>query len=198
MATGEQLLSLLRAMRRALDDGDLASLRKTSTSAVEITAMDDGEDTFYIALIAHMLSKLLSRSHYWDLKQKKRFAKTALRKVDKCVTAVEKQDMQAYSKTVRDIVSDMRDLEVTDPRYVNDVEAKARTKLASRLYAQGFSLSRAVAITGASKRDLQAYSGRTLIADRTGKTKTLEERLKHLRELFSSPIIADGNGAWSC
>ena len=198
MATGEQLLSLLRAMRRALEEMDLSALRKTSASAVEVTAMDDGEDTFNIALISHVLSKLLSKSHCWDMKRKKRFIQATLVKVDKCISSVEGNDLQSYSKSMKDILNVMRELESTDKRYIGDLEDKARVKLASRLYAQGFSLSRAVAITGASKRDLQAYTGRTLIADRSGKTKPLDERLRHLRELFSSTMLADGNGAWSC
>jgi len=198
MATGEQLLSLLRAMRRALEEMDLSALRKTSASAVEVTAMDDGEDTFNIALISHVLSKLLSKSHCWDMKRKKRFIQATLVKVDKCISSVEGNDLQSYSKSMKDILNVMRELESTDKRYIGDLEDKARVKLASRLYAQGFSLSRAVAITGASKRDLQAYTGRTLIADRSGKTKPLDERLKALRQLFSSTMLADGNGAWSC
>jgi hypothetical protein len=198
MATSEQLLGPLRALRKALGKKDVAALRKVGSSAIEMTAVDDGEDTFYLALVAHMLSKLISKSHYWHLKEKRNFIAATLKKVEKCVKATEKNNLPTYSKMIKEIVRDMRELELTDPRYVHDLETKTRTKLASRLYAQGFSLSRAVAVTGTHKRDLLVYSGRTLIPDRSGKTKTLNERLKHMRKLFSSTVLLDGSETWSC
>jgi len=198
MATCEQLANLLGRVRKALEDGDVAGLRKVSVAAIEATAMDDGEDTLLVAIIAYMLSKLISKTHYWKAKERKCFIQSTVRKMDRCIAAVGKADIHAYRKAMGRIMMGMRELELSDPRYVSDLEAKTRTKLASRLYAQGFSLSRAVALTGAHKQDLMILAGRTLIPDRSGKTMPLKERLKKVRELFAQTTLPDGDEAWTC
>jgi len=198
MATYEQLAELLGRARGALGEGEVAGLRKVSIAAIEVTAIDDGEDTLLIAIITYMLSKLISKAHYWEAKRRKRFIQSTLKKIDKCIAAVGKCNIHAYRKVMRGIMTDIRELELTDPRYVSDLEAKTRTKLASRLYAQGFSLSRAVALTGAHKQDLMAFAGRTLIPDRSGKSKPLKERLKKVRELFAQATLSDSERTWTC
>jgi len=185
MATIEVLLPSVKALRKALEDRDIAALRKISNSAIDSTAMENGEESFLTALVSYMLSKLITKTHYWGIKEKAKFIGAVLKKLDKCVESLEQGDSKPYLNTMQQVIEEMRALELADPRYVQNFEMKARTKLASRLYAQGFSLSLAAALTGAHKRDLMQFSGRTLIADHTEKTKSMEERLSHVRRLFS-------------
>jgi hypothetical protein len=199
MATDVQLLELLRKLRSALSCGDIAGLRKLSSEATEATALEDGDDTFYIALSSYMLSKLIAKSRYWSAREKKRFLKATAAKVGKCERDVSAGRMRAYATGIRGIVSDMRRLESADARFVSGLESKSRVKLASKLYAQGFSLGKAASIAAAHKRDLLSYSGRTLIADRSGRTKPLSERLKSARRHFSPPESGvPGDWSWVC
>jgi len=184
MATTDGLLGSLKTLRKALEGRDIPALRRISNSAIDTSAVDDGEDSFLLSLVSYMLSKLITKTHYWGIKEKSKFIGGVLKKMDRGVEALEGGDEAAYQRALRDAIGEMRSLELSDPRYVHNLEMKSRTKLASRLYAQGFSLSRAVAITGAHKRDLLMFTGRTLIADRTARTKTMEERLEHVRRIF--------------
>lgn len=184
MATA-QLLSSLRAMKKAVKERDAEALRRISTAAIETSAVKDGENFFLLALIAYMLSKMMIKAHYWDVKEKNRFLNGEALNIERCALNIEKGNEKGYRQCAQRILRELKELEHIDPRYVHDLETKARTKLAARLYAQGFSLSRAAELTGAHKRDLLAYAGRTLMADRTRKTKSMAERLKHVRKIFS-------------
>ncbi len=184
MATTEELLSPLKALRKALEERDISALRRLSNSAIDSSAFGDGDDFFLLALTSYMLAKLITKTHYWGIKEKARFISGVLKKLDSSIPALEQGDAGAYEQAMQQLINEMRSLELSDPRFVHNLEMKARTKLASQLYAQGFSLSRAVAITGTHKRDLLQFTGRTLIADRTGRTKTMEARLEHVRRIF--------------
>ncbi|MDD5317596.1 MAG: hypothetical protein PHF51_02565 [Candidatus ainarchaeum sp.] len=198
MATAGQLSELLHDLRSAVSGLDVAGLRRVSRAAADATALDDGEETFNVALVSYMLSKLLSKQHYWDVRGKRRFMRAALEKIAACEELVKRGKTRQYLKKMHGVIEDMRRLELADERFVNGLEAKGRTKLAARLYAQGFSLSKAVALTSAHKRDLLAYSGRTLMADRSGRTMPLEERLKGARKVFPGHCVPEDEGIWFC
>jgi hypothetical protein len=90
-------------------------------------------------------------------------------------------DATAY---INSISQDLIAFDSEDRRYVHSLFNKARLKFATYLYAQGFSLSNAVALTETNKSAVLSYSGKTLMHDRVGKTKSIEERLKHVRKVF--------------
>lgn len=187
----------MRSLREAVAADDVAGLRKASTAAADATALDDGEETFCVALVSYVLSKLISKQHYWDIREKRRFMRGVQRKVAACEAAVAKGRMRAYMRGMHEILSGMRRLELADARFVSGLESKGRTKLAARLYARGFSLSKAVSLTSTNKRDLLAYSGRTLMVDRSGRTKPLSERLRGARAVFSREGEPKETG-WVC
>ncbi|VVC71706.1 Uncharacterised protein [uncultured archaeon] len=198
MATGEQLSELLEGLRCALASLDVAGLRRVSTAATDATALDDGEETFNIALVSYMLSKLLSKQHYWDIREKRRFMRATQAKIASSKELARRGKIKLYLRKMHEILADMRRLELADERFVSGLESKGRTKLAARLYAQGFSLSKAVSLTSAHKRDLLAYSGRTLMSDRSGRTMALDERLRRARKVFPGSCVPEDEGAWFC
>ena len=184
MATVNQLSSALKALRKALKERDIAGMRKLSGSTIRVSAIGDGEDFFYVALASYMLSKIITKSHYFRQTGRGEFIDKVLDIIDRALVGLEKSRPDIYGRRIRQIIMEMRELEHGEQRYVHGLEAKARTKLASDLYAEGFSAGRAAEITGAHKRDIIQFSGRTLIADRTAQTKKVSERLSHVRSIF--------------
>ena len=185
MATTQQLANALKALRKALKDRDIAALRRISHYTIGMAAIDNGEDIFYVSLAAYMLAKLITKSHYFRHQGRNEFIAKMIDIIDKALEGLENSRPDIYGRRIRQMIMEMREHEIEDPRYVHDLETKSRTKLATLLYAQGFSLSRAAEITGTHKRDLLQFAGRTLMADRVGRTKPMAERLSHVRTLFS-------------
>ena len=74
--------------------------------------------------------------------------------------------------------------EASDRRFITDMLSKAKLKVASTLYAQGFSLGNASEITGVEKREIQSYAGGTMMFDRVKPEKTMVQRLKILMKIF--------------
>ena len=83
------------------------------------------------------------------------------------------------------ILSSMEKLDEEDRRFVKGILQKAKLKIASTLYAQGISLGNASEIAGADKRELLLYAGQTMMFDRLHEKKSMEERMKELRGIFS-------------
>ena len=65
-----------------------------------------------------------------------------------------------------DIIRDIAKIDESLGNYVQDVIEKARVKQASRIYAMGLSVDKAVGLTGADKFQLMSYIGGTTIHDR--------------------------------
>lgn len=197
MAEASQLLEIVRAIRAEFSAVDVSGLRRSSTRAIEACALDDGEETFLASLISYMLSKLLSKPQYWSAGEKSRFNRAMSARLGACEQALAQSDVKKYSTCAKGVLNAMRELELADPRFVHDLEARARTKLAARLYAQGFSLGLAAEITSVHKTDLLSYSGRTLMTDRSGRTKGISERLASSRQIFSETRVRDA-ADWTC
>lgn len=185
MATTHQIASALKALRKALKERDIAALRKLSGSTIRMAALENGEEIFYVSLAEYMLSKLITKGHYFREKGRQEFIEKVLGIIDAALVGLEGGRQDIYGRRIWQIITEMRQLESEEQRYVHGLETKSRTKLGSNLYAEGFSLSRAAEITGADKRDIMQFSGKTLMSDRVGRTKLMKERVEHVRKLFS-------------
>jgi len=180
------LLESLQALGEGLGERDVTALRRLSKNVIKKMAIEDGVDMLNVALVSYLFSKLLTKTHYWPSGQKKEFVSSSLKRVNKCIKAASKNDIRVLRRNLIRLLTDIRGLDLANPRYVQDTEKRARIKFASTLYAQGFSLSSAAAMAGIHKQGVLKYVGRTLIADRSGRTDvTMEDRLENVRKLFT-------------
>lgn len=174
----------LKEMLEALMAGELSQLKKISDRCISSFALEEDPWLLEIAIISYVLAKVLEKPRYWDKKIKKEFVEKVRERLKSAVKSLEEnrlEDMKGYLKSISD---DLKAFDTEDKRYVSSLFHKARLRSASYLYAQGFSLSSAIALTGTNKSDVLSYSGKTLMHDRAGKTKSIEERLKNVRKLF--------------
>lgn len=174
----------LKETLNALMSNELSQLKKISDRCVSSFALGEDKDLLEIAMLSYVLAKVLEKPRYWDKKIKRDFVEKVeenLRNADASLGDNRLEDMRVCIKSIED---DLKAFDTEDRRYVSGLFHKARLRLASYLYAQGFSLSNAIALTGTTKSDVLGYSGKTLMHDRVGKTKSIEERLKNVRKIF--------------
>ena len=174
----------LKEMLSALMTSELSALKKISDRCISSFALEEQPDLLEVAITSYVLAKVLEKPRYWDKKIKREFVERVQESLQNAISSLDEnrpEDMRAYLKSIED---DLKAFDTEDRRYIGSLFHKARLRFASYLYAQGFSLSNAIALTGTSKSDVLDYSGKTLMHDRVGKTKSIEERLKNVRKIF--------------
>ena len=169
----------------ALRNHDVRAMRKINSRCIGETALRFQQPTYNYALITYVLAKVLSKPRYFQHGR----GKEILSSVDKLLRAGEaaakEADYATLLSTQGKILSSMEKMDDEDRRFVKGILQKARLKIASTLYAQGISLGNASDITGADKREVLLYAGQTMMFDRLKEKKSIEGRMKELREIFS-------------
>ena len=169
----------------ALRNHDVRAMRKINSRCIGETALRFQQPTYNYALVTYVLAKILSKPRY--LKHEK--ARSSLVAVNNLLRSCEAQAKAAEYDTLvltqGRILSAMERVDDQDRRFVKGILQKARLKIASTLYAQGISLGNASEITGSDKRELMLYAGQTMMFDRLHEKKSIEGRMKELREIFT-------------
>ena len=178
------LAETLVELSDSLEERDVHALRKLSNRCLDRVSLEGNQAFLKPAVLAYAFAKVIAKPHYWRGRSQSVFFTNALRKIDSAAEVAGKDEAAALA-VLMEVEEMLRELDVRDRRFVGDVIEKARLKTASTLYAQGFSLDRAVEMTGADKRGLVKYIGKTMMFDRTESSKTMEERLRALRNILS-------------
>jgi hypothetical protein len=174
----------LKEMLNALMTNEISQLKKISDRCISSFALGEEHDLLDIAIISYVLAKVLEKPRYWDKKIKREFVEKVHESLHNAVASLEESRLDDMREYLKSISEDLKAFDTEDRRYVGSLFHKARLRFASYLYAQGFSLSNAIALTGTNKSDVLEYSGQTLMHDRAGKTKSIAERLKNVRKIF--------------
>jgi len=178
------LFEAVSEIHEAFKKRDITHLRKASNKCAASTAVEENKEMLNLALISYALAKMLEKPHYLDYKKKDEFTRAVSEKLSECVSHAKEGRISEFNATLNDARALMETIDTRKTRYVRNILEKARTKVASTLYAQGFSLTSAVEFAGADKREVVNYIGKTLMFDRAGKTKSMVERLKDVRKIF--------------
>lgn len=174
----------LKEMLNALMTNELSQLKKISDRCISSFALGEEKDLLEVAIVSYVLAKVLEKPRYWDKKIKREFVERVEENLHNAVASIDENrpdDMRTYLSSIS---NDLKAFDTEDKRYIQSIFNKARLRFASYLYAQGFSLGNAIALTGTTKSAVMSYSGKTLMHDRAGKTKSIEERLKNARKIF--------------
>lgn len=170
---------------RALSDRDVRAMRKINDRCIEETALKFEQPTYYFALISYVLSKIISKPRYFKQKKAKESLSSLSLMLRLCESQAKNADYAGLTATQNKVLSSIEKMDERDRRFVKSILTKGRLKIASTLYAQGISLGNAAEMTGTDKREVLLYAGQTMMFDRLHEKKTMEERMKDLREIFS-------------
>ena len=176
----EAVIEIFEAFNRR----DIKELRKISNKCTNSLVLAEERGMLGLSVISYALAKMLEKPRYGKSDKWDEFASNTQKKLRECSVYAKEGKTSEFKACVEELEKGMQETEDRDKRYVRDLLYKARIKIASTLYAQGFSLGSAAELTGASERDIASYAGKTMIFDRAGRTKSIGERLEGVRKLF--------------
>ena len=169
----------------ALRNHDVRAMRKINNRCVEETALRFQQPTYNYALITYVLAKILSKPRYFRQGRGKELISTVDKLLRTCEGLAKTAEYASLVACQGKILASMEKLDEEDRRFVKGILQKAKLKIASTLYAQGISLGNSSEIAGADKRELLLYAGQTMMFDRLHEKKSMDQRMKELREIFS-------------
>jgi hypothetical protein len=179
-ATYKATEEIFQAFRR----GDIKALRKLSNSCAESMATEDEEGMFSLSMISYVLGKIIEKPRYLSFEKRDEFYSFVENKLSSASEYAKEGDKEGLIASCGELVKYLGEYDERHSHYVRGLFDKAKLKIAARLYAQGFSLSYVVSITGANTNEVLKYIGQTLMFDRVGRTKSVEERLYNARKIF--------------
>ncbi|MFA5106061.1 MAG: hypothetical protein WC506_03815 [Candidatus Micrarchaeia archaeon] len=177
---------LLAELYSAFRDKDIRELRRINDKSASSIAVEFDQSIYDISILSYILAKLVSKPRFWSNPD----SKANLTKVRAILREASEQsrrgDTTAVAGSLQAAFSQIRKIESADRRFISDFEQKAKLKLASTLYAQGFSLGNAANVTGVEKREILSYAGKTMMFDRLKSELAMGERLKRIRKIFKA------------
>jgi hypothetical protein len=168
----------------AFQKKDVRLLRKINDRCIESIGMEFDSDTYNLAILSYVLSKILSKPRYFQKQGIADFLASIRDSLAECSSWAKKENERAFSASMKKTFKTIERLDSRDRRFVIKLQEKAKLKVASTLYAQGFSLGQASELTGIEKREILAYAGQTMMFDRVKEEKTIHDRLKVVRKIF--------------
>lgn len=169
----------------ALEKYDVRSMRKINDRCIEETAIRFQEPTYLFALISYVLSKILTKPRYLTAPNAKAKLLQISALLRSCEAYARSADYKSLIISQNKVLSTIGKMDEADQRFVKGILTKGKLKIASTLYAQGISAGNAAEMTGTDKRELLLYAGQTMMFDRVKEERTISQRMKDLREIFS-------------
>ncbi|HIH18914.1 TPA: hypothetical protein HA225_02970 [Candidatus Micrarchaeota archaeon] len=169
----------------ALRDRDVHAMRKINDRCIDETAVKFGQHTYLYALISYVLSKVISKPRYYTQKKAAESLAKVVQLLRSCESFSKQADYESLLASQNKILLAIEKMDDADRRFVKGIISKGKLKIASTLYAQGISLGSASEMSGTDKRELLLYAGQTMMFDRLKEKKSIHERMKDLREIFS-------------
>lgn len=169
-------MKILEKLIKAFKRKNLNALKNISNQAIERAAFTENSDLANVSIVAYALYKLLSKSHVLASEEWTNFANNVVKNLEQAISMYNKgEDVGEFFES--EIIKDITRIDESLGNYVNDIIEKARVKQASRIYAMGLSVNKAISLTGADKYKLMQYIGSTVIHDRPyTSSKTVLER----------------------
>jgi len=169
----------------ALRERDVRAMRKINDRCIEETAIKFSQHTYLFALVSYVLSKIMSKPRYYGQKKAKDTLASIANMLSTCEGCAKSADYSSLLSCQNKVLSAIEKMDEADRRFVKGILQKGKLKIASTLYAQGISLGSAAEMTGTDKRELLSYAGQTMMFDRLKEKKSIDERMKELRQIFN-------------
>ncbi len=150
-------------IKNAFKERDSFKLREIANDAIREATLNYDKDLADIAVLAYSLSKILSKLHFRERRDWKKFEKNMERELANLVGLSKTGDL---SKICDKLINLIEEIDESAGNYAKGIVHKARVKMASTAYALGLSIGAAAELTGADKYDLLRYVGVTKIHDR--------------------------------
>ncbi|MEM3609680.1 MAG: hypothetical protein QXO21_05355 [Candidatus Anstonellales archaeon] len=174
-----RLRDLLRQIANCYLSQDIKGLKQIV--AVSTYNLGTKRDKSYLLLgiLSYALGKVLQKESFFNTKDGY-FYNTIK---DYLIMTKHMSHENEIIKVCEKILALIIEFENIDKKYAKSIIQKAKLKIGSTLYAQGFSLATASELSEENQDDLMTYIGNTLFADRLKESLDLKERLNRISEL---------------
>lgn len=167
----------LNEIKEAFEKDQPRKLREISNRATEKAMITKEEGLIDISLISYGLSKIIRKPHYREDPEWKEFKEKISKELEKNI----EEEREIIDKIIKIIKKFNEDA----GNYMEGVIDHGRKKQASRLYAMGLSLKKAVGITGTIEEELLPYIGATKITEKKHtETMSTEERYQRVKKII--------------
>ncbi len=179
-SSNKAILELYKAFKKR----NTKALRRISNICAESVATENRKEMLSLSMISYVLGKILGKPRYIKDEKRGDLVDFVENKLNEALELSKTDDKEGIEKVCGEIMEYLEQFDIKKRHYVRGLFYKAKLKIASRMYAQGFSLSYVVSVTGSDTNEVLKYIGQTLMFDRVGRTKDVKERLKNVREIF--------------
>lgn len=181
----KDILNVINEALIAIKKDDAVKLRDLSNQTLHSSSIFQDENSISIAVVCYALSKIFERIQYKEYKDWNVFYETSLTNLKEAQLYLEKDDLENYRKSIKNILNVIDKLSSNLKRYVKELINNAQIAKGSRLYEHGISIGRTAELLGVSKWELMEYSGKTGISDvEENISFPIDKRIKFARSLF--------------
>jgi len=178
------ILKILRKSYNAIINRDTALLRELSNHTIHTSSISQDEDSISIAVMIYSFSKIFERN-YNEYKDWDKFYSSIKENLKKAVKTLEKLDIKEYELTIKNILTDIDNLDKKLKNYIKEVFDASKVHKASRIHEHGISVGRTAELLGISEWELMDYVGKTGISNNPlTQTMNLIDRIKTVRGIF--------------
>lgn len=178
----KDILNVLGKAVKLIHDEDAAGLNQLSNHIIHDASIFQDDDSVSIAILTYAISKIMIRC-FEKHEDWEKSCVVLVPQIEDARKALEKGKFDRYRRTIRNLFSQIQNLDKKLKLYIQVVLDKARIKKASKLHAHGISIARTAELLNITQWELQDYVGKTTFPEvRTAISAT--ERLKFARSLF--------------
>jgi len=179
----DHLIEILTRLLKAVKIKDIKEIKDLSNQTIHsLTVFQDGLSSD-IAVISYSLYKILSRSDYEGEKGWSIFYNHLINHLTLAKAYIKSDETEKYSQELSKIQEEIKILKPDIQNEIREVFENSRVAKASRITEHGISLGKAASTLKTSQWELQQYTGKTGISEKT-RIKDIRKRLEFAKSLF--------------
>jgi len=181
----QDIISIIKEALAAIKQNDTEKLREISNHTIHNASIYQDKNSTSIAVIIYSLSKIFEKQEYKEYKNWKDFCMKCIKNLEQAKYNLTMDQVGRYNSNIKTLLRLISEIEQQLGMFITEVLKQAQIKKASRIYEHGISIGRTAELLGISQWELMTYVGQTKIAEMAPETKSVKERLKFTRQLFS-------------
>ncbi len=180
----KSLLYDLNEVKKLFKSNKIAQLRGLGKRLIREAALGNNYGKAELGVIAYAIHKIDSKEHFVNSPKWSLVKERILINIEEGIIELKKNNLPGLMINLKEVIIDIQKIDSKLGNYATGIYEKAKVKQASLAYSYGLSISQATDLTGADRKDLQAYIGFTKMSDEEGDSKSIEQRVKNLEELL--------------
>ena len=182
----ENVLSIFKGVRTALENNDTYKIKTLSGQVIHTATISQDPDNILVSVLVYAIGKILERDYYKQMGGWDNFHKLFIKKWDEAIVALKSKNIEKFRLVVGEIRDSLNSVDVKLAEYVGDIFRKAEINKSFKLYEHGLSAEQTAKLLGVSLWDLASYIGQSTISESSiSESLPVKTRIKYAEEIFS-------------